>query len=244
MIRTIPIALILLSFLWPHSALALEDQGLSSVMSIIDRAIEEFVSKSAEQGEQDADGEQAGKARETAAATVVNLSRTLGNLSYSRLQCGQAEVLDEFTRRVQQLPEDLRDPMRDAFQQGFDQGKAETPLLSEDECARLTQSRTRAEKEADAKVEGVEPEAEEEVAEPEPEPVEDPRLRHMRIAELSGQLAYKRKFCGDKKVVNRDFNEVIARMPQEYQEEAKVSYWKGYKRGKRLNKGLTKDRCH
>ena len=78
-------------------------------------------------------------------ATVVNLSRTLGTLSYSRLQCGQAEVLSEFTQRVQLMPEVSRDPMRDAFQEGFDKSKDETQLLSADECDRLTRSRVRTE---------------------------------------------------------------------------------------------------
>ena len=34
----------------------------------------------------------------------------------------------------------------------FDSSKAETPLLSEDECKRLTQSRTRGDKQVEAKV--------------------------------------------------------------------------------------------
>jgi predicted secreted protein len=241
MIRTISILLILQAFLIPTSAFALADQGLSSVMSIIDIAIEK-INKQAEPDE-NADPEQVKKDQQAATATVVNLSRTLGKLSFSRLQCGQADVLAEFTKRVQQLPQDYRDPMRDAFQEGFEQGKKETPLLSEDECARLTESRTRGDKEVQAKVDGVD-EAKPE-PEPEPEPVvaEDPKIKQMRIAELTGQLAYKRKFCGDKKVTTRDFNEVISQMPEEYQEEAKVSYWKGYKHGKRLNKGLTKAKC-
>jgi predicted secreted protein len=241
MIRTISILLILQSFLIPASAYALADQGLSSVMSIIDLAIEKYKSQTAQN--ENADPEQVKKDQKTATDTVVNLSRTLGKLSYSRLQCGQAEVLAEFTQRVQQLPQDFRDPMRDAFQEGFEQGKKETPLLSEDECARLTESRTRGDKAVQPKVDGVEETKPE--AKPEPEPVvaEDPKFKQLRIAELSGQLAYRRKFCGDKKVISRDFNEVIAQMPEEIQEEAKASYWKGYKHGKRLNKGLTKAKC-
>jgi predicted secreted protein len=241
MIRTISILLILQSFLIPTSAYALADQGLSSVMSIIDLAIEKYKSQTAQN--ENADPEQVKKDQKTATDTVVNLSRTLGKLSYSRLQCGQAEVLAEFTQRVQQLPQDFRDPMRDAFQEGFEQGKKETPLLSEDECARLTESRTRGDKAVQPKVDGVEETKPE--AKPEPEPVvaEDPKFKQLRIAELSGQLAYRRKFCGDKKVISRDFNEVIAQMPEEIQEEAKASYWKGYKHGKRLNKGLTKAKC-
>jgi predicted secreted protein len=243
MIRTISTLLILQSFLIPTSAYALADQGLSSVMSIIDLAIEKINNQSSQT--ENADPEQVKKDQQAASGTIVNLSRTLGKLSYSRLQCGQAEVLAEFTQRVQQLPQDFRDPMRDAFQEGFEQGKKETPLLSEDECARLTESRSRGNKEVEAKVDGVEKTTQEASPEPEPEPVaeEDPKLKQLRIAELSGQLAYRRKFCGDNKVVNRDFNEVISQMPEEYQEEAKVSYWKGYKHGKRLNKGLTLDKC-
>jgi predicted secreted protein len=153
-------------------------------------------------------------------------------------------VLAEFTQRVQKMPDSFRDPMRDAFQAGFDQGKKDTPLLSDDECKRLTESRLRAETpvdEAAGEEKNAEPEQQEKVAEPKPE--EDPKLKHLRIAELSGQLAYKRKYCGDGKVVTRDFNEVIGNMPQEYQEEAKQAYWKGYKHGKRLNKGLTREGC-
>ena len=241
MMRTLSILLIFHAFLLPTSAHALQDQGLSSVMSIIDRAIEEFNSKVEQTA--DSDKEQIKKNQQTATGTVVNLSRTLGKLSYSRLQCGQAEVLAEFTQRVQQLPQDFRDPMRDAFQEGFEQGKKETPLLSEDECARLTESRTRGDKAVEEKVDAGDDAQQKPEPEPEPVKIEDPKLKQMRIAELSGQLAYRRKFCGDNKVVSRDFNEVIAQMPEEYQEEAKVSYWKGYKHGKRLNKGLTRDKC-
>lgn len=240
MIRTIPILLIYLSFLLSSSAHALEDQGLNSVMDIIDRAVTEFNSKSEEEGTE----EEKAKANEAASATVVNLSRTLGKLSYSRLQCGQADVLAEFTQRVQKMPEDFRDPMRDAFQAGFDQSKAETPLLAEDECERLTQSRSRGDKEVEANVkeekEGKKAEVKVEKA---PEPVEDPKFKQLRIAELSGQLAFKRKLCGDNKAVTRDFNEVIAKMPEEIQDEAKKSYWQGYKHGKRLNKDFNKDNC-
>jgi len=244
MIKTACIVLISLSFLMPRSVLALQDQGLNSIMEIIDRAINEFNVKSEER-----QGSEEGKqqANQAASATVVNLSRTLGKLSYSRLQCGQADVLAEFTQRVQKMPQDFRDPMREAFQEGFDQSKTETPLLSEDECNRLTQSRTRGDKQVDANIteENKRKKREEkEVVKKAPPPDEDPKLKHMRIAELSGQLAYRRKFCGDKKVISRDFNEVISKMPQPFQEEAKKSYWKGYKHGKRLNKGLTKEGCN
>ncbi len=243
MIRIFPILLICLSFLVSGSALALRDQGLSSIMGIIDKAIEEFNTKSSELEGTD---EEKDKANKTASTTVVNLPRTLGKLSYSRLQCGQAEVLAEFTQRVQKMPEDFRNPMRDAFQEGFDQSKLETPLLAEDECERLTQSRNLGDKQVDSNIKEEKDKngaGAEEKAEIEPEPEEDPKLSHLRIAELSGQLAYKRKFCGDKKVISRDFNEVISNMPEDFQEAAKTSYWKGYKHGKRLNKGLTLDNC-
>lgn len=223
--------------------MALRDQGLSSVMDIIDRAIEQF---QAPPSEEPLSEEEKAKTTAAATATVVNLSKTLGKLSYSRLQCGQADVLAEFTRRVQRMPVDYRDPMRDAFQEGFDQSKAETPLLSEDECERLTQSRTRSDKDVEAKVKE-DPETQPEEAQTtQPkaeEPSEDPKMKHLRIAELSGQLAFRRKFCGDDKVVTRDFNEVIHKMPDYYQDDAKKAYWKGYQHGKRLNKGFTRDQC-
>ena len=103
----------------------LQDQGLKSIMDIIDKAIGEL----AEQAAAESDPAALEGALTNATSTVVNLSRTLGNLSYSRLQCGQAEVLSEFTQRVQLMPEQSRDPMRDAFQEGFDKSKDETPLL-------------------------------------------------------------------------------------------------------------------
>lgn len=137
----------------------------------------------------------------------------------------------------------MRDPMRDAFQKGFDKSKDETPLLSADECERLTQSRNLGEKKLEANVKEEPAEKVKEV-EKKPELVTDPKLKHLRVAELSGQLAYKRKFCGDKQVVTRDFNEVIKSMPPEFQEEAKISYWKGYKHGKRLNENLTQGQCY
>jgi hypothetical protein len=223
----------------------LQDQGLKSIMDIIDKAIGEL-------GQQTVDGGDPAVLEgvlANATATVVNLSRTLGTLSYSRLQCGQAEVLSEFTQRVQLMPEESRDPMRDAFQEGFDKSKDETPLLSADECDRLTRSRIRNES-ADkvnvkpdkskgaskAEVPAVE-EAKVEKA------VEDPRFRHLRVAELSGQLAYKSRFCQDEKVFNRDYNEYLESIPEEYREEVKSAYWKGYTHGKRMNKNLTKAQC-
>lgn len=243
MIRTASILLIALSFSFSGAALALQDQGLKSIISIIDKAIDEYQNKLADK---EADPAQQEAIVKAASSTIVNLSRTLGKLSYSRLQCGQADVLAEFTLRVQKMPEDVRDPMRDAFQQGFDQSRDETPLLSEDECERLTQSRNLGDKEIDnnVKEEKEKKALEEKQAEKAPKPPEDPQLKHLRIAELSGQLAYKRKFCGDNQVVTRDFNEVIGKMPEDFQEKAKEAYWKGYKHGKRMNKNLSKDNCN
>jgi len=224
----------------------LRDQGLSSIMDIIDKAIAELNQQVGE-GSSDIDPAELENLIANASTTVISLSRTLGTLSYSRLQCGQAEVLSEFTRRVQLMPDESRDPMRDAFQEGFDKSKEETPLLSEDECQRLTRSRARAETTEQANVQqekstavADEPVVEEVVEEL---PAEDPKFRHMRIAELSGQLAYKRRFCADEKVFNRDYNEYLESIPEEYREEVKTAYWKGYKHGKRLNKNLTQDMC-
>jgi len=227
--------------LLPFGARAeLQDQGLNSIMEIIDKAIAEL--------NQQAPGD--GKAidpavLENATGTIVNLSRTLGTLSYSRLQCGEAGVLAEFTQRVQQMPDESRDAMRDAFQEGFDKSKEETPLLSQDECERLTRSRKRSEAEPDANVADDKTKAAEQPVEEVVEelPPEEPKFRHLRIAELTGQLAYRRKFCEDEKVFNRDYNEYLESIPVEYREEVKAAYWKGYQHGKRLNKNLTRDKC-
>ena len=224
----------------------LRDQGLSSIMDIIDKAIAEL-NQQAGEGSSDIDPAELENLIANASTTVISLSRTLGTLSYSRLQCGQAEVLSEFTRRVQLMPDESRDPMRDAFQEGFDKSKEETPLLSEDECQRLTRSRVRTETTEQANVQqekstpaGDEPVVEEVVEEL---PAEDPKFRHLRVAELSGQLAYKRRFCNDETVFNRDYNEYLESIPEDYREEVKSAYWKGYKHGKRLNKNLTQDNC-
>ncbi len=217
----------------------LEDQGLSSIMEIIDKAI-------ANLNEPPQDGTIIDPSvLENATNVVVNLSRTLGTLSYSRLQCGEAEVLAEFTQRVQLMPDESRDLMRDAFQEGFDKSKEETTLLSEDECERLTRSRTRGDKEPEANVRGDGINDDEEVIEEVVEEVapEDPKFRHLRIAEISGQLAYRRKFCDDDKVFNRDYNEYLESIPEEFRDEVKTAYWRGYKHGKRLNKNLTSDQC-
>ena len=236
------LALFFLSALSFSGRAELLDQGLNSIMEIIDKAIVELNQQAPEDG-----SEIDPVVLENATGTVVNLSRTLGTLSYSRLQCGEASVLAEFTQRVQQMPDESRDSMRDAFQEGFDKSKEDTPLLSADECERLTRSRNRSEAEAEANVDGdatkPEPEAapvEEEVVELLPE---DPKFRHLRIAELSGQLAYRRKFCQDEKVFNRDYNEYLESIPEEYREDVKTAYWKGYKHGKRLNKNFTLEQC-
>ena len=234
-------ALFILSSLSFTARAEIQDQGLSSIMDIIDKAI-------AELNQEVKDGTEIDPAvLENASATVISLSRTLGTLSYSRLQCGEAAVLAEFTQRVQLMPEATRDPMRDAFQEGFDKSKEETPLLSQDECERLTRSRKRSESQADANVNAekdtiktAKPSAEEveEVL-----PPEDPKFRHLRVAELTGQLAYKRKFCEDETVFNRDYNDYLESIPTEYREEVKTAYWKGYKHGKRLHKNLSREQC-
>ena len=222
----------------------LQDQGLKSIMDIIDKAIIELN----QQADADSDPASLEAAVSNATNTVVNLSRTLGTLSYSRLQCGQADVLSEFTQRVQLMPEESRDPMRDAFQDGFDKSKDEATLMSADECERLTRSRIRTEtvdtanvvsdpKDTDDQGKAGTEEVEEVVE------AEDPRFRHIRVAEMSGQLAFKRRFCLDEKVFNRDYNEYLESIPEEYREEAKSSYWKGYKHGERMNKNLTQAQC-
>ncbi len=235
------LAVFLLSALSFNGRAELLDQGLNSIMEIIDKAIAEFDQQLPEEGEIDP------ATLATATGTIVNLSRTLGTLSYSRLQCGEASVLAEFTQRVQQMPNESRDPMRDAFQEGFDRSKEETPLLSEDECERLTRSRNRSDTATAANVNEDETldRAEPELVEEEIEelPPEDPKFRHLRIAELTGQLAYRRKYCQDEKVFNRDYNEYLESIPEEYREEVKNAYWKGYKHGKRLNKNFTREQC-
>jgi predicted secreted protein len=234
-------ALFILASLSFAARAEIQDQGLSSIMDIIDKAI-------AELNREVQDGTEIDPAvLENASATVINLSRTLGTLSYSRLQCGEAAVLAEFTQRVQLMPDATRDPMRDAFQEGFDKSKEETPILSQDECERLTRSRKRSEDQADANVNAgkdtaTTAEASEEEAE-EALPPEDPKFRHLRVAELSGQLAYKRKFCEDETVFNRDYNDYLESIPTEYREEVKTAYWKGYKHGKRLHKNLSREQC-
>jgi predicted secreted protein len=243
---SLPVILLLLAV--PGARAEMLDQGLNSIMEIIDKAIVELTEEkpAAAEGSQAAEEDEADEAakRENANTTIVNLSRTLGTLSFSRLQCGEAGVLAEFTSRVQQVPAENRDAMRDAFQEGFDKSKQESPLLSQDECERLTESRKRRE-EASA---NVTPVKETEVAEePAPEVVEnaaeDPRFRHLRIAEMSGQLAFRRRICDGEKVFNRDYNEYLESIPEEYREEVKEAYWKGYQHGKRLNKNFDAEQC-
>ena len=219
----------------------MQDQGLNSIMSIIDKAIAEITAEPADGAEVDP------KKLENATATVVNLSRTLGTLSYSRLQCGEAGVLAEFTSRVQLMPEESRDAMRDAFQEGFDKSKEEAPLLSQDECERLTASRNRREAQAEANVKADEDKSaagqKPAVETAEAEAPEDPKFRYLRIAELSGQLAFRRRICEGEKVFNRDYNEYLESVPEEFRDDVKASYWKGYKHGKILNKNFTREQC-
>ncbi len=237
--------LLLAFFIFSSLSLAvraeIQDQGLSSTMAIIDKAIAGLNQKSEEATEIDPE------AYENASAVIINLSRTLGVMGYSRLQCGEAEVLAEFTLRVQMMPDANRNAMRDAFQEGFDKSKEETPLLSQDDCDRLTRSRKRSEEkdEATAGAENDTAKADDAGTEETEEEIspEDPRFRHLRIAELSGQLAYKRKFCEDELTFNRDYNEYLESIPAEYREEAKTAYWNGYKHGKRLNKTFTREQC-
>jgi hypothetical protein len=119
--------------------------------------------------------------------------------------------------------------------------------LSQDECERLTRSRKRSERQDNANVKAEQTKTE--VAEPSVEEAEevlspeDPKFRHLRVAELSGQLAYKHKFCEDETVFTRDYNEYLESIPEEYREEVKTAYWKGYKHGKRLHKNLTREQC-
>lgn len=219
----------------------LNDQGLNSIISIIDKAITDL---------QPAEGEDAATTDESpnegdanvSGSTLVNLARTLGNLSFSRLQCGEAGVLAEFTKRVQIVPPEYQDLMRTAFQEGFDRSKSESKLLSEDECKRLTESRQQKAQKTEDKVAAPKPKQEKKV-EQKPEPVVDPATKHLRLANMTGQLAYKKKFCGDRKIHNKDFNEIIYKMPKEFRERAKKSYWKGFQQGKRMNKNLTKEKC-
>jgi predicted secreted protein len=241
-------ALITLCALWAlsfSSQAELQDQGLNSILQIIDKALAEIALQDPDALAEDAETDPL--LIETATMTIVNLSRTLGTLSYSRLQCGEAEVLAEFTQRVQKMPEISRDLMRDAFQEGFDKSKFDTTLLSDDECKRLTQSRTRTDSETEALV-AVDPD--QKISKPavvkevvEEETLDEPRLRHLRVAELSGQLAYKRKICDGDKIFTRDYNSFLESVPEEYQEEVKATYWKGYKHGQRLNPNLTPDSC-
>ncbi|MFV2032596.1 MAG: hypothetical protein ACC663_08870 [Gammaproteobacteria bacterium] len=226
------------------SSAQIQDQGLNSILLIIDKAISE-ISRKVEDAD-DEDPVTAATALDSANATVINLSRTLGTLSYSRLQCGEAEVLSEFTQRVQRVPEESRDAMRDAFQEGFDKSESETALLSEDECKRLTQSRLRTEKVDDSNVKQDQQKSPAQVPKPEvvEEEVDDsPKRKYLRIAEISGQLAFKTKICLSQKIFTRDYNEFIESVPEEYQEDAKTAYWKGYEHGKRLNKNITQDQC-
>ncbi len=223
----------------------LNDQGLNSIISIIDKAISTLSSDKEEPKTTDANNtpEQTDKEKIAALSNsvVVNMARTLGKLSFSRLQCGEASVLGEFTKRVQAAPEQYQNLMRIAFQDGFDKSKSSTKLLSDDECKRLTESRQLKATKVEDKVKA--PKKLAETAKPEKKVEEDPFLKHKRLAHMAGQFAYKKKFCGDKQIVNKDFNDIIAKMPKAKQKEGKKIYWKGYQQGKRMNKGLTLDKC-
>lgn len=235
---------LLLLFLMSSSAQAeLNDQGLNSIISIIDKAIDTL--KADKTGSKEEEKVKKGvkvEELDVSNSILVNMARTLGKLSFSRLQCGEANVLGEFTKRVQLAPEQYQNLMRIAFQEGFDRSKAETKLLSEDECKRLTESRQLKAKVVEDKVKVPIKEAAV-VEEKAPEPEEDPSLKHMRLAHMAGQFAFKKKFCGDRAIINKDFNEIISNMPKEMQKEGKEAYWKGYKQGKRMNKNLTQDNC-
>ena len=109
--------------------------------------------------------------------------------------------------------------MRDAFQRGFDKSKLETKLLSEDECKRLTQSRIRANKVEESNVDQPEEKQSTQVEkQTKAEEVidESPKLRYLRIAEISGQLAFKTKICRSEKVFNQDYNEFVKSIPEDY----------------------------
>jgi hypothetical protein len=225
-------ALCLLSF---SSHAEMRDQGLNSILRIMDKAI---VDIKVEEDDEDYDAETA----ENAVVALNRLARMLGTLSYSRLQCEETEVLTEFTLRVLNLPEQNRNPLRDAFQEGLDKGLEESVLLSDDECKRLTASRTREDTIDKTQVDGEDEAAPvEEVVEEVDE--DEPRRRQLRIAELSGQLAYKTGVCNGKAVFTRDYNAFMETVPEEYQQEVKDSYWVGYQHGRRLNPELTADGC-
>ncbi len=235
-----PLFLILTFSTTAHAQL--NDQGLNSIISIIDKAITTLADDKQQTDKTSAPAKtEDEKAAEISNSVLVNMARTLGKLSFSRLQCGEASVLGEFTKRVQAAPEQYQNLMRLAFQEGFDKSKASTKLLSDDECKRLTESRRLKATKVEDKVKA--PKKPEKTAK-KAEPIkEDPFLKHKRLAHMAGQFAYKKKFCGDKKVINRDFNDIIAKMPKDKQKEGKKIYWEGYQQGKRMNKNLTLDKC-
>lgn len=235
------ISIFLIAFLSTATHAELNDQGLNSIISIIDKAIISLKTPPVDGDAKTDDKDSADKEIDLSNSVIVNMAKTLGKLSFSRLQCGEANVLGEFTKRVQSAPEAYQNLMRVAFQEGFDKSKSETKLLSDDECKRLTESRQLKAKKVDDKVKAPKQKIAKEVIEPEVE--EDPALKHMRLAHMAGQFAYKKKFCGDKKIINKDFNDIIANMPKEMQKDGKKSYWKGYNQGKRMNKNLSLERC-
>lgn len=244
--KHISLTFILIVSLCSPAQAELNDQGLISIISIIDKAITAANApadpKAESNSETKTDKQDTKKSAGLSNSTLVNMARTLGKLSFSRLQCGEASVLGEFTKRVQSSPEAYQNLMRSAFQEGFDKSKNDTKLLSDDECKRLTQSRQIKAVEAEANVEAPK-EAAAKKPEKKPEPKEDPALKHLRLAHMVGQLAYKKKLCGDKKIFTSDFNEIIENMPENTQKKAKAAYWKGYKQGRKMNKNLEPSQC-
>lgn len=220
--------------LFTHASAELNDQGLNSIISIIDKAIETMAADEA--------GAEQKTEEDISSNTIIGMARTLGKLSFSRLQCGEADVLSEFTQRVQAVPDAYKNAMRTAFQEGFDKSKASSKLLSPDECERLTESRQLKATEPDSKVDAPKEKSSKQQAK-QPTEAEDPKLKHLRLAHMTGQFAFKKKYCGDKKIITKDFNDIILQMPKELQDEGKKAYWKGYNQGKRMNTNLTKDQC-
>lgn len=227
------------------SAQSLNDQGLDSLLAIIDKATQTALKP---ESNNEANNNQEGTTDSAAAAaialkTVVNLSRTLGRLGYSRLQCGETGVLSEFTKRVQLLPTETREAMRAAFQEGFDRSKGETELISEDQCERLRQSRSlgaqQAKEAAEANVETSRKATPKKTA-PKVEQVKTPeeeQQRYMRIAQITGQLASRHQLCGDKAALQKLYREMMQGIPKDFKADAKKSYSEGLKHGQRLNKG-------
>jgi len=221
----------------------LNDQGLDSLLAIIDKASANLIKKAAdESAEEPAEEQQQG---EIASGTIVNLSRTLGRLGYSRLQCGETGVLSEFTKRVQLLPVELREGMRAAFQEGFDRSKSDTDLISEDECKRLKESRSVGSQQAKgASAANVEtdqappPKAKKQAAPEVVKTPEDEAQRFERIARITGQMASRYQMCGDRKELEKLYLQMMEKIPQDFKARSQKAYYKGLKQGRRLNQGF------